>query len=105
MTNTRTQNIIKEFTRAIDVDKEYTRAELSKTLTKVYYIFNWNKQKKTDDKSKKKLLNDEKPKKKREPTAYNIFVKENMPLVKKKYPDLSRQDLMRKVAELWREKK
>ena len=42
---------------------------------------------------------------KREPTKYNIFVKEQMPLIKEEFPELSRQDLMRKVGELWKMKK
>ena len=41
---------------------------------------------------------------KREPTKYNIFVKEQIPLIKKEFPQLSRQDLMRKVGELWKNK-
>jgi hypothetical protein len=28
-----------------------------------------------------------------------------MPLVKEEFPELSRQDLMKKVGEIWREKK
>ena len=41
---------------------------------------------------------------KREPTKYNIFVKEQLPIIKEKFPQLSRQDLMRKVGELWKNK-
>ena len=36
---------------------------------------------------------------KREPTKYNIFVKEQIPRIKKELAKLSRQDVMRKVGE------
>ena len=67
-----TQIIMTEFTNVIDVEKEYTRGEMGKILTQIYY---------------------------------NIFVKEQMPLIKEEFPELSRQDLMRKVGELWKMKK
>jgi len=112
MTATQTQMIIKEFTTLVDTEKEYTRAELGKMLTEVYSQITSNKQKKTDDKSKKKKSKKEKnsdeevePKKKREPTPYNIFVKEQMSIVKEEFPDLNRQDLMKKVGEIWKTKK
>ena len=55
-------------------------------------------------KSKKSSDDEEEPKKKREPTKYNIFVKEQLPIIKEKFPQLSREDLMRKVGELWKNK-
>ena len=106
-----TQIIMTEFTKVIDVEKEYTRSEMGKILTQIYHEITKGK-KPTGDKPKKprkskknKDSDDEEPKKKREPTAYNIFVKENMPLVKEEFPELSRQDLMRKVGEMWKAKK
>jgi len=44
-------------------------------------------------------------KKKREPTAYNLFVKETMSVVREENPEMSRQDLMREVGRMWKEKK
>ena len=112
MADTQTQKIINEFTTLVDSDKEYTRAELGKMLTEVYRQIISDKPKKTDDKSKKKKSKKEKdsdeeaePKKKREPTAYNLFVKEQMSIVKDEFPDLNRQDLMRKVGEMWKAQK
>jgi hypothetical protein len=112
MTDTQTQKIINEFTTLVDTDKEYTRAELGKMLTEVYRQITSDKPKKTDDKPKKKKSKKEKdsdeeaePKKKREPTAYNLFVKEQMSIVKDEFPDLNRQDLMRKVGEMWKAQK
>ena len=105
-----TQIIMTEFTNVIDVEKEYTRAEMGKILTQIYHEITKGKKPATDKpkkprKSKKNSDDEEEPKKKREPTQYNIFVKEQMPLIKEEFPELSRQDLMRKVGELWKVKK
>lgn len=112
MTAIQTQKIINEFTALVDTEKEYTRSELGKMLTEVYRQITSDKPKKTDDKPKKKKSKKEKdsdeeaePKKKREPTKYNLFVKEQMSIVKEEFPDLNRQDLMKKVGELWKTKK
>ena len=99
---TTTQQIINQFTTNVDTEKEYTRAELGKILTQVYHEITSDKKVKIEKKSKKEKSNDEEPKKKREPTAYNLFVKEQMPLIKEEFPELSRQDLMRKVGEAWK---
>ena len=103
---TTTQQIVSQFTTNVDTDKEYTRAELGKILTQVYHDINTGKKtEKKAKKEKKEKSDDEEPKKKREPTAYNLFVKEQMPLIKEEFPELSRQDLMRKVGEAWKASK
>ena len=99
---TSTQFVMKMFIDNVDTEKEYTRSELSKLLTMVYYQINSVKKNK---KTKKEDNNDNVPKKKREPTAYNLFVKEKMPIIKEEFPELSRQDLMRKVGEMWKVQK
>jgi len=121
---TTTQQFMTEFTALVDTEKEYTRSELGKLLTEVFHQINSGKKttkkqkQKTDDetddepktkkskktKSKKTKSSDDdaEPKKKREPTLYNLFVKEQMPLVKEEFPDLNRQDLMRKIGENWK---
>lgn len=78
-----TQTIITNFTNLIDINKKYTNKELVNILNKVY-----NDVYKT----------------KKEPTKYNLFVKENISKLKDTYPDLSRQNLMRKIGELWKQK-
>ena len=101
---TTTQQIINQFTTNVDTEKEYTRAELGKILTQVYHEITSDKKVKTEKKpkkAKKEKSDDEEPKKKREPTAYNLFVKEQMPLIKEEFPELSRQDLMREVGRMW----
>ena len=60
-------------------------------------------EKKTRKKAKKEEGGEEK--KKREPTLYNLFVKDTMGVVKEENPEMSRQDLMREVGRMWKEKK
>ena len=79
-----TQTIITNFTNLIDINKKYSNKELVNILNKVY---------------------NDVYKKKKEPTKYNLFVKENISKLKDTYPDLSRQNLMRKIGELWKQKK
>lgn len=98
---TSTHFVMKMFIDNVDIDKEYTRSELSKLLTMVYYQINSVKK----NKKTKKEVQDNVVKKKREPTAYNLFVKEKMPIIKEDFPELSRQDLMRKVGEMWKAQK
>ena len=101
---TTTQQTINTFIEQVDTNKEYTRAELGKLLTQVFNdLKNEGKPAKKEKKPKKEEDGEEK--KKREPTAYNLFVKEKMPLLNEEFPNLSRQDLMKKVGEIWRAKK
>lgn len=104
---TTTQQIIDEFTTLIDTEKEYTRSELGKILTAVYHQITSGKKnaEPKKKKAKKEVDDDAAPKKKREPTAYNLFVKEKMPIIKEEFPELSRQDLMKKVGEMWKAQK
>jgi hypothetical protein len=78
-----TQTIITNFTNLIDINKKYSNKELVNILNKVY---------------------NDVYKIKKEPTKYNLFVKENISKLKDTYPDLSRQNLMRKIGELWKQK-
>ena len=102
---TTTQKVLTTFTSKIDLEKEYTRSELGKMLTEVFKeIREGSKcEKKTRKKAKKEDGGEEK--KKREPTAYNLFVKETMSVAREENPEMSRQDLMREVGRMWKEKK
>jgi len=91
---TTTEQIITTFTEQVDTDKEYTRVELSKMLTDIY----------NNLKGKKAKGNGEE-KKKKEPSAYNLYLKEQMSVVKEEFPDLSGRELMKKIGEMWKEKK
>ena len=101
---TTTQQILTTFTSKVDFEKEYTRSELGKMLTEVFKeIREGSKgEKKTRKKAKKEEGSE---KKKREPTAYNLYVKETMSVVREENPEMSRQDLMREVGRMWKEKK
>jgi hypothetical protein len=85
---TNTKELIEKFNERVDVEKQYTKNELCAILNDVY--------KDVYSKKKKSTV-------KREPTKYNIFVSENMKKLKEENPELTRQDLMKKVGELWRE--
>ena len=102
---TTTQKVLTTFTSKIDLEKEYTRSELGKMLTEVFKEIRESSkgEKKTRKKVKKEDGGEEK--KKREPTAYNLYVRETMPVVKEENPEMSRQDLMREVGKMWKEKK
>ena len=102
---TTTERILTTFTSKVEMDKEYTRSELGKMLTEVFKEIREgsNGEKKTRKKAKKEEGGEEK--KKREPTAYNLYVRETMGVVKEENPEMSRQDLMREVGRMWKEKK
>ena len=57
---------------------------------------------KKEDKDEIEVVSEEKDKKKRAPTAYNIFVKEQMALMK---GSDNVKDKMQKIGELWKEQK
>lgn len=45
-----------------------------------------------------------KPKKKRKPSAYNIFFKTEMPKVKKEFPEMEHKKAFKEVSKRWKEK-
>ena len=102
---TTTERILTTFTSKVEMDKEYSRSELAKMLTEVFKEIREGEkgEKKTKKKAKKEEGGEEK--KKREPTAYNLYVKATMGVVKEENPEMSRQDLMREVGRMWKEKK
>ena len=104
---TTTERILTTFTSKVDLEKEYTRGELAKMLTEVFKEIREGEKGEKKARKTKKVKKDEEgeDKKKREPTAYNLFVKETMSVVREKNPEMSRQDLMREVGRMWKEKK
>jgi hypothetical protein len=93
------------FTSKVDMEKEYTRSELGKMLTEVFKEMKEVEKGEKPKKKKVKKTEDGEEKKKREPTLYNLFVKDTMSVVKEENPEMSRQDLMREVGRMWKEKK
>ena len=121
-----TAEIIAEFTDLVNVEQEYTLSELKSILSDIYKVKNGKKvvAKKTakkdqvvpsddEEKPKKKGRPAKTPKldangdvkKKREPSAYNIFIKEKYAEYKKTDPELSTKEIMLKAAADWSEKK
>jgi hypothetical protein len=94
-----------EFITLIDNEKEYSLVEIKKILSDVYKNTYKKDTKVKKTKAKKSSDDEENPKEKKAPTAYNIFVKENMSAVKEKYPELNNQERMSKIGELWAIKK
>ena len=102
---TTTEQILTTFTSKVDMEKEYTRSELGKMLTEVFKEMKEVEKGEKPKKKKVKKTEDGEEKKKREPTLYNLFVKDTMSVVKEENPEMSRQDLMREVGRMWKEKK
>ena len=87
---TNTKDVLEKFNEAVDINKEYTKNELCLILNTVY----------KEVYSKKNVKKEKRP-----PTKYNNFVSENMKKMKEEFPELTRQDLMKKIGELWRTQK
>ena len=112
---TQTQLFLNEYITLIDTEKEYTPSELRKLVTEVYNTINGNKpshtkKSKTEPSKAKKQKREPKLDSdgnvvKRAPTAYNIFVKDNIGKVKDENPELSRPELMKEVAIRWKAQK
>jgi len=88
---TNTQLILNNFTSAVDTEKSYTLVELT-TLLKSAYKSNGNK-KSADGADKVKKA----------PSAYNLFIKEQMELLKSE--GASPKDRMRQATANWNKRK
>lgn len=121
-----TTEIIAEFTTLVNTDQEYTLSELKSILSDVYKVKTGKKVaakktvKKTDgvpsdeeEIPKKRGRPAKAPKldangdvkKKREPSAYNIFIKEKYAEYKQTNPEMTTKDIMLKAATEWSAKK
>ena len=108
--------IVKQFTEKIDINSgELSIDELTDLLQNTYKQYHEEKKKiyeyisDDDDAPKKrgrpankpKMNKDGLPKTKREPTAYNKFVKIQIEELKKNNPDISPKQLLPMAAEAW----
>ena len=82
------RNSKNDFSKLIDCEKVYTKAEFNNILTQVFKNIKNNKTKNTNGVKKP-------------PTKYNIFIKDNMGLLKKENPELNRQELMKLASTKW----
>lgn len=87
-----THDIIMAFNNNLSDDKDYTITELKKILTDIYNL-------KTKNYKKEKAV-----KVKKEPSPYNIFVKEHYNEFKIKNPTATAPEIMKMIAELWKNK-
>ena len=86
-------NIINLLNKAIENDAFNNETEQSKLFNKIVKA-GIKGQTKINIKSFKK-----------EPSEYNIFVKEKMPEIKEKHPELSGSEIFKKIGALWSEQK
>jgi len=106
-----TKDIIDEFAKLIVSDNEYTLKEMKQMLEEVYKSKS-EKEGKTPRKAlgkKKKVVEKEvvekKEKKKREPTVYNLFMRDNYSVAKAANPDANGSEIMKIVAKMWQDQK
>ena len=95
--NVDTNKVLQYFKESIDSTNSYTLDEYKKLITAAFK----EASKKTSKRSSKS--GDEVVK--REPTKYNIFVKEEILKLKAENPDKQYKDLMKMAADKWNENK
>lgn len=85
-----TKKIIDSFVASVDSSNQYTLEELKKHLSDAYKL---SKKKKKDGSEKK------------EPSLYNMFIKDEMIKIRKESPDVDNKKLMSMAAARWTEHK
>lgn len=96
-----TNKVLEYFKESIDYKKSYTLDEYKKLITTAYK----EAAKKTSKKSNKSGKGTGTEVVKREPTKYNIFVKEEILKLKTENPEKQYKDLMKMAADRWNENK
>jgi len=87
-----TSKMIETFTQSVDTSKnDYTLDELKKLLSEAY---------KSSKSSKKKSSSE-----KKEPSKYNIFIKEEIAKIRQENPNVENKQLMSLAAARWKEHK
>lgn len=90
------EKIVEVFKNSLDYGNEYSVKELTKYLEDAYKEVNGKGKKKSNDKNVEK-----KP-----PSAYNIFIKEEIAKIKAEgLPDVDPKDFMKIAAGRWKEHK
>jgi len=103
---TSTQTVLTEFKKLVDAnDTEFSLNELKTMLSDVYKTYNKKGSKSSTKKSNDDKKSPKEEKQKREPSAYNNFMKEQMPIFKAKNPDINARELMKEIGKLWKEQK
>lgn len=90
------EKVVEAFKNSIDYDKEYSVKDLTKSLEDAY--------KEVYGKGKKK--SSDKPVEKKAPSAYNIFIKDEIAKIKEEKPEgVEPKDYMKIAAGRWKEHK
>jgi len=91
---TTTAKVVADFAALFEgKDEEVSLSEMKKMLTEVHKASG-------SKKASKKTGEAEKPK--RPPTAYNLFMREQMEILKEEGSSLTGKEKMQKIAELWK---
>jgi hypothetical protein len=85
--------MLDSFVSNIDISKEYSLDELKKTLTDAYKSVKKTKKVKSEGAEK------------RQPSKYNLFVKEQMLKIKSENPTKDNKEIMSIAASKWKEHK
>ena len=96
-----TKKVLEYFSASIDITNNYSLDEYKKILTNAYK----DAMKKTKKNTKSNDYINKTVNVKREPTKYNIFVKEAILKLKVENPDKPYKDLMKMAADKWNENK
>jgi len=105
-----TRNVLDYLTSSLDISNNYTLDEYKKMITSAYKdaMKKTNKEIKKNRAKKDNLENADVKKcdiVKREPTKYNMFIKETILHLKTENPDKPYKDLMKMAADKWNENK
>jgi len=92
-----TSEIVNNFVEKVDKNKTYSLDELKKLLSEAY--------KGSSQKGKKSSGGNNVPKEKKPPSAYNIFIKDEIQKIKQEDPNVDTRELMKMAAGRWKEKK
>lgn len=94
----KTEQIINDFTSNTDKSNEYSLKELVSILTASYKLVNASKSK------KKQVAGSEgdEPVAKKAPSAYNLFVKNEISKIRAENKDVNPKDLMKIAAANWK---
>ena len=112
-----TSAVIEQFVKHVNADTAYTISDLKKILTQVYKD---NQAAANDKKKAEKAENGEKPKKprtkrerdengeiikKREPSAYNLFIKDQTAKIRAANPVLDSKTIFKMAIDEWKKQK
>jgi hypothetical protein len=94
--NTHTVRFVDEFVKTIDVTREYSLDEIRKTVGDIY---------KSTKKPNKKKVNSDGEVVKRQPSPYNVFIKNEMAKLKQENPECDNKEIMKLAAAAWKKSK